>query len=231
MVLCISSLGTAAAEESWTADWIFRAEPQGAVPLHPDQRVWCDRSRKIVMLDGEVCLRRGPLEMFACPQNTKEHESVVAVYASPQTVHAGLLAVGAESGSPVKFDSNQPATGAPIKVIVVWLDENGKRRSAPAQEWIQNAKTKKAMEFGWVFGGSGFARDDVTGRQHYLANGGDFICVSNSPTAMLDVPLSSSAENGSLLFQAFTERIPREKTKVRLVLIPGKIVTLTGDSK
>jgi hypothetical protein len=63
-----------------------------------------------------------------------------------------------------------------------------------------------------------------------MADGGDFLCVSNFPTAMLDVPVSSSAK-GSLLFQAFTERIPREKTKVRLVLIPGKIATLAGESK
>jgi hypothetical protein len=170
--------------------------------------------------------------MFACPRNTKEHESVVVVDISPQIVHAALLGVGAESGSPVRFDPYQPATGSPIQIIVVWLDENGKRRSTPAQDWIQNAKTGKPMEGSWVFAGSRFARDEETGRPFYLADGGDFICVSNFSSATIDVPIKSPQESAKLLFKAFTENIPKEKTKVRLVLIPGGTAPiLTAESK
>jgi hypothetical protein len=46
------------------------------------------------------------------------------------------------------------------------------------------------------------------------------ICVSNFPSAMLDLPVESSQANTALLFSAFTERIPPIGTKVRMVLIP-----------
>jgi hypothetical protein len=233
VVLCLTiALDTANADETWTADWIFKSVPEGAVPLHSSHKVWRDPKRKIVMLDGEVCLRQGVLEMLACPRNTKEHESVIVVDASPQIVHEGLLAIGAEPGRPVRYDPYQAASGTPIKIILVWLDESGKRRSAPAQDWVQNVKTGKAMDNGWVFAGSRFVRDQETGRKFYLADAGDFICISNFSSAAIDVPVKSSQENSSLLFQAFTGNIPKEKTRVRLVLIPeGKPPTIVAESK
>jgi hypothetical protein len=76
------------------------------------------------------------------------------------------------------------------------------------------------MPFDWVFAGSSFWTDEDTGKVHYSANSGDLICVSNFNTATLDLPVESSQANASLLFTAFTERIPPHGTKVRLVLIP-----------
>ena len=49
--------------------------------------------------------------------------------------------------------------------------------------------TGKNLNIDWVFAGSGFWKDEETGKQHYQANGGDFICVSNFPTATLDLPV------------------------------------------
>jgi hypothetical protein len=76
------------------------------------------------------------------------------------------------------------------------------------------------MAHEWVFAGSGFWVDEDTGTRHYHADSGDFICVSNFATAMLDLPVKSSQENSSLSFEAFTENMPAKGTKVRLVLIP-----------
>ena len=59
-----------------------------------------------------------------------------------------------------------------------------------------------------------------TGSSSYLAEGGDLICVSNFPGAMLDLPIESSQATSDLLFEAFTEHIPPVGTKVRLVLAP-----------
>jgi len=53
-----------------------------------------------------------------------------------------------------------------------------------------------------------------------MAESGDLICVSNFPTATLDVPVKSSQANEELLYEPFTERIPPRDTKVRLVLRP-----------
>jgi hypothetical protein len=61
-------------------------------------------------------------------------------------------------------------------------------------------------------------KDPDTGTEQYLAESGDLICVSNFTTATLDLPIRSSQANSSLLFTAFTDRIPPEQTPVRLVL-------------
>ena len=76
------------------------------------------------------------------------------------------------------------------------------------------------MTHGWVFAGSGFWTDPQTGQKHYQAEGGDFICVSNFPSAMLDLPIESTQANQGLLFEAFSKRIPPLGTRVRVILRP-----------
>src|SRR5437762_345434 len=53
--------------------------PEGLRKLSETSDIWLDTKRKAVVVDGQVCLREGQLEMFACPKGTKEHESVVSV--------------------------------------------------------------------------------------------------------------------------------------------------------
>jgi hypothetical protein len=199
------------------------AAPPELKRLSMTGEIWLDTKRKAVVIDGQVCLREGNLEMFACPKETKEHESVVSLNCQPSDAHAGLLAAGAKPGKPVRFDPKyEPASGDVIDVYVLWRDADGKKRQAKAQEWVKNIKTEKALAYDWVFAGSGFWKDEDTGKEHYQANGGDFICVSNFPSAMLDLPIESSMANGELMFHAFTENIPPKGTKVRVVLIPRK---------
>jgi hypothetical protein len=44
------------------------------------------------------------------------------------------------------------------------------------------------------------------------------ICVSNFPTAMLDLTIASSDSNEALLFEAFEGRVPAAGTAVELIL-------------
>ena len=191
----------------------------GLTRLSQEHEVWIDRVRKRVVVGGEVCLNRGMLEMFACPQGTKEHESIVALNAKAFEIHAALLAIGARPGSTVQYQPDyRPASGPVIDVTVQWKDDQGRPQSARAQNWIRHVKTGKTMEHDWVFAGSGFWKDTRTGKEQYLAEGGEVICVSNFGTAMLDLPIKSSQDNTGLLFEAFTDHIPPLKTPIRLVL-------------
>lgn len=220
MLGCVLCVGVSRGEEDWKGDWLFKAEPEGAERLTHPARAWKDMKRKLVIVDGEVCLREGQLEMFACPRNSKEHESIVAVEAAPSIVHEGLVAVAGKPGAPVAFrPAYKSATGTPVKVLVAFVDKQGKRQVIPAQEWIKNAKTGKPMEEGWVFAGSQTLKNEA-GETTYLADEGDFICVANFPTATLDIPVQSPQANDALMFECLTDAIPELKTKVRLVLIP-----------
>jgi hypothetical protein len=51
-----------------------------------------------------------------------------------------------------------------------------------------------------------------------MAADGDFICVSNFASAMLDLPINAPNANSALLFEAFHERIPPAGTPVALIL-------------
>jgi len=195
--------------------------PKGAQPMPKPHRVWIDVKNKQVLVDGYVSLNEGLLEMFACPTGTKEHESVVAVYCSAQIVHTALLAVGAKVGHPVRWRPKfAPPAGTEIDIEVRWLDATGKWQSLAAQQWITDVKTNQPMTHAWVFAGSGFWKDEKTGREYYQAEGGELICVSNFSTATLDIPVESSQANDGLLFEANKKNIPAIGTPVRLVLKP-----------
>ena len=59
----------------------------------PEGEVWIDLKQKQVVIGGEVCLRKGPLEMLACSPHTKEHESIIQAHAKSFIVHTALLMV------------------------------------------------------------------------------------------------------------------------------------------
>ncbi len=190
--------------------------------LQPKQPIWLSKDCMSVVMQSMVCQRQAPLEMFACLLGSKEHESVLAVPVEAYVVHTGLLATGAESGTPVRWDPHYaPPTGTEIEISMLWKDEEGKVQTARAQEWVRDVTTGKAMANPWVFAGSKMYMDEETGEKHYLADSsGELICVSNFPTATLDVPIESSDSNASLAFEAFTEKIPPLGTPVTLVLTP-----------
>jgi hypothetical protein len=195
--------------------------PAGMKRLTPESNLWIDSKGSRLVVDGFVALIQGPLEMFACPVGTKEHESIVAVLAQSREVHAGLLAIGADSGTPVSFSPEyRPATGQRIAIWVLWRDDQREIHKTPAQDWVKNLRTEKKMDLDWVFAGSSFWKDPESGREFYQADSGDLVCVSNFSTATLDLPIESSQSNGDLQFIANTDVIPPRGTPVRLVFVP-----------
>lgn len=200
-------------------------------PLDPEKPVWLDMQGRSVVFVGKICQREVPLELFACLRYTKEHEAIVVADVRALTVHAGLLAIGAEPGSPVQFHPEYvPASGTEIDVAVRWKDSDGSVQTARAQDWIQNTETGEAMTQPWVFAGSGFWVEP-NGEKRYQAEGGDFICVANFGTAMLDVPVESSQANHMLTYRAFTPRIPPLETPVTVILTPKLQPQETDDAE
>ncbi len=200
------------------------ADANGIVYLDKDKHLWIDKSKHLVGMTGKVAVRQGNLEMLACPAGTKDYESIVAVDTKAAPVHAALLAIGAKAGHPMRWDDKAqklyPASGTEIQVLIRWTDKNGKQQEADGRSWIRNMKTGKELEYPWVFGGSGFQKNPETGEQYYDADGGDFICVANFPTAMMDLPIDSPKAWEDHLFEPFTDRIPPKGTPVEVLLIP-----------
>jgi hypothetical protein len=203
-------------------------KPQDLIKLDPVFPVWIDKKNKEVILIGSVCRANYPLEFFATYPD-RGYESVVVIYTKPSVVHTALLALGAEPGKPVQYDPKYiPPSGTEVAIDVAWLDQNGKRQKARAQDWIRDIKTKKQLDVNWVFAGSLFWEDKSTGEKSYLADRGDFISVLNLPTALLDVPIESASAIESRLFEGFTERLPAPGTPVTLILKPKLEISNTN---
>lgn len=225
LAILVSAAALAVFRPSWTA----RAgdSPQAPqVDRHPDLRrlspsedIWVDPVRREVVVGGAIALDKGLIEVFACPKHTKEHEAIVATAASARLVHAALLAIGLEPGRPVSFDPEYAAAEGPVvEVVVRWKDDAGRPQQHRAQELIRSTTTKQQLDADWVFAGSVFWKDPADGKEYYQADGGDMICVSNFPTATLDLPLESSQANDALMFEVFEDRVPPRGTEVELVL-------------
>jgi hypothetical protein len=186
--------------------------------LSPTEEVWIDAKNRQVVVGGEIAIDKGPIEYFACPHGTKEHESIVSTRSTARLVHAALLAIGLVPGKPVSFDPEYAAaTGPVVRVAMRWKDDKGVVSQRPAQEWIRDNRTGKPMEEQWVFAGSAFWTDPSDGKEYYQADGGDLVCLSNFPTAMLDLPIESSQSNEALLFDAFEGRVPPKGTAVEMI--------------
>ena len=188
--------------------------------LSDKEEIWIDNQEKLVVVSGRICLTRGLLEMFACPKGMKEHESVVATYSMAMYVHQALLLIGVNPGKTVQWEPEyKPAEGPKIQVECWYYDEKNELVKRNAKEMVKLVSDGSPLKIDWVFGGSKFIVDP-DGRELYAANGGELICLSNFSSAMIDLPIPSTAEAGGLLFEANSEKIPPLDTPVLLVLKP-----------
>ena len=128
----------------------LKSDPKPAgelVPLNKGETVLLDAKGKKLLLKSEVVLREGLLELLVCLKRTKEHESILSVDAPAQIIHAGLLALGAKQGSPVRWQPEfQAATGQPIDIFFTWTDEEGKLHRDPGQSWVRHATRRYFVE-------------------------------------------------------------------------------------
>jgi hypothetical protein len=181
-----------------------------------------DGDKRRVLINAVVCLRAGMLEQLLCRTGTKEHESILAADIDAKLVHAALTVAGAEAGSPVQFRPKYTAARGTVIKVYVQYEEKGETVKVPAQKWVRIIRTQKELTHDWVFAGSMLLENSFQPKAPpiYAANDGDVICVANFESAMLDLPIASSADNDDLDFEAFTERIPPEGTAVIVILEP-----------
>ncbi len=160
------------------------AAPAGLREVFPHVRV--DVAAKIVQFDGVVPIdahdAKAPwvfLEVVACTPDTKEHEAIVVTEAKSSHVHAALLLVGLEPGSPGKwtYENNELRPIAPkgdaLSVTISYHEPDGTERTVIPEEMIVNAHDGKrfgaARPGKWVFAGSQIVTR--AGKEFYDADG------------------------------------------------------------
>jgi len=124
-----------------------KAKAAKPIPLNKKGTVLLDKARKRLLLKTKVVLREGLLEMLCCLKMTKEHESILSIDSKAYVVHAGLLALGMKTGTPVKYMPKfQPPTGQELQIFVNWTDKKGKSHRADARTWIRTATKRYFAE-------------------------------------------------------------------------------------
>jgi hypothetical protein len=141
----------------------------GLKEVFPGVRV--NAEAKLVEFDAIVPLNaqdpqkpRQYLEVIACTPDTKEHEAVLMTRAQPSHLHAALLLIGLEPGTPGVWNwegeklETIPPKGPRVKVTAVYQSRGKSTEVSPAQ-WVIDARTNKTLaesepESAWLFAGS-----------------------------------------------------------------------------
>ncbi len=184
------------------------------------KEIWFDPAGKRLVVRARVALQDGILEHLVCGKGTKEHESILATEAPARRIHAGLILCGAEPGKPVRFEPKfAPPTGTSIAIELEW-EQDKKLRRADAREWVKDGASGKPLAQDWVFAGSELFEDPRSKAMIYAADDGDLVTVANFPSAILDLPFRSSANDADRSYLANPDRVPARGTPVTLYLKP-----------
>lgn len=192
-----------------------------------------DWQHRLVEVDAEVVFRKGPLELFACSPQTREHESILRVHARPMHVFQAMGLIGLTPGSPTTFDEDrkqwQRPSGEALALRVRHPSKDG-MSEVPIEQWLRDVKRKRPPDrLNWVFAGSRSLRDGKFGADL----DGTVVCVVDFDTAMIALGDLHSADNEDLWLEANTEAIPPIGTRCTLVIQaapdPVPVVYLTAE--
>lgn len=170
--------------------------------------------------------RRWYIEQFVCSPGTKEHESLLVLDAQPSHLHAGLLLLGLEPGSPTTWTAGvpSPATGPAISIRFEYTDEGGTRRSIHPAKWTKSVEDDSAIdERDWVFAGS-TQRQRSDGSVFYEADAaGTVIGLASFGSELLAWPavVDHDEASGDLEWLANVEAMPPAGTPVTIVIEPA----------
>ena len=161
-----------------------------------------------------------PLEFFCVLWGTADHESVLRTRVKPSDIHAALLALGLEPGSPLRFLPQSktwlPPTGPPVAVFVEWEHE-GRFHREPAGRLMKDLETGQPMPHRpFVFSGSRVLEDGVYGADIT----GQLVSLVNFEYSLMDVPELASNANETLEWEINPDMMPPEGQMVWMVLEP-----------
>ena len=141
--------------------------------------LWIDREAGRVGFRAWVCLDAGWLEQVVCGPGTREHESLMVTNVPASGIHAALLLLGLEPGSPGRWVEEGeavleiPPEGPGVFVDVQWTGVDGVVRNSGISKWIRDVSDRRAYPTDrWVFAGS-IELDDRAAEQagaRYLAD-------------------------------------------------------------
>jgi hypothetical protein len=210
-----------------------------AVPLPPDRttvfpHIHLDLARRCIEIDARVATDvhdpQTPdvyLELVACSPDSREHESLVVTNARPSHIHAALLMLGLEPGTPGRFEISGrsliaiPPTGPALAITLRPVSASGTAEESP-ESWIEVLPDRTTLEpQQWVFAGSRFV--SFQGQERYAADFEGTIIGLTTFGSEVIAPIAmhhhdTNYEESSFLARA--NRMPKFNTPVTIVITP-----------
>ncbi|MBK1876473.1 YdjY domain-containing protein [Pelagicoccus mobilis] len=193
--------------------------------------------QRAVDVEAVVCLHEGLLELVACTEGTKEHESIVSVKAQAKHIHLMLNLLGAKEGSPATtapLDDtgerfrNVPAHGAPVDVFLVYPNQEGELEEHPINKFIRN-KDETAFDGNtFIFTGSVLRARENQKPTYQADKSGNVITISSFGDELLGLQKHFSHVNDDLQWEVSAADLPPVETSILLRLRPQVI---SGSSK
>ena len=201
--------------------------PSGRQRIQPDpawkklgRSLWFDPKEKRLYLRAQVVLREGYLEHLMCSKGTKEHEAILATDAVPQPDSRRSSPDRGRAGPAGAVLPEVRAADRQCDRDRGVVDAGRQGPKAGCAQVDQRRQEECALERDWVFAGSQLYDDPITKKRRYAADDGDLITVANFASAILDLPIESSANDADRTFSTNTEKIPPVGTEVFLSLSP-----------
>ncbi len=158
-----------------------------------------DRAARQVRVECQALAIDAPLEFFCVTNGGPEHESVVRSPAKPSHIHAGLLMLNQQPGSPMLYSEAKKSWsapyGPPIRISVEFRNAAGELIQLPATKLMRHVRSHDPVkELTWIFAGSHQRGDGA-----YLADiTGYVVSLVNFEHTLIDVPALVSASNDTL---------------------------------
>ena len=178
-----------------------------------------------VVLPGSVALDRGWLEVVACIEGTREHEAVFVTAVKPAFVHAALLLVGGEPGTPAQYNATTQtsvsASGTTVDVSLEWNDSDGGTVRRAVHELVEMQGQASLPTF--VFAGS-LTRPNPPSKgpgEYYVADyGGTIVGLATFGDEVVATQKVHSPDLGiqPAAWRITPETLPAPGTPARLVL-------------
>lgn len=156
-----------------------------------------DKKNRRISFDATVNQHAGLVEYLLVNDKGKVHESLLATKALPHDIHLGLLLVGLKEDKKSNLGDPLPPSaidsaylrsvpkikGTPVRISLAWT-QDGKRQTAPAENWIFNLHTSQLMSPGpWTYNGS-LVEDGTFLADQELS----IVAVISDPTALANNP-------------------------------------------
>ncbi len=227
IVLALSTILGCAAPSQGDAKPAAKATPAKVKASLPG--ITINKAERYVDVQAQIVLREGLLELVACIDGTKEHESIAALKAKAQHVHLAMLMLGAKPGKPTQWVKQKNRefkrilpTGERFRVTFVF-NEGGRKVERSITQYVVNGKGKAATSDVFLFAGSKMTRTP-DGRSIYEADeSGDAISLVSFGDELLVWPNPAESDYSTLDWYANTKALPEVGTKllVRLRWLDG----------